>query len=49
MIAVNLDGKVLSLRDGNHRLEALQRLDYKQCWVIIWDSESMENLMKWTL
>ncbi len=47
LIAANVAGK-LSLRDGNHRLEALQRMNYKQFWVIIWDSDSMENLLKWT-
>ena len=29
----------LSVRDGNHRLEALRRAGYDKFWVIIWDNE----------
>ncbi|ERJ12671.1 ParB N-terminal domain-containing protein [Haloplasma contractile] len=35
----------LSIRDGNHRHEALKREGIKQCWVIIWD-EDEERLQR---
>jgi len=35
LIIHDLDG-TLSVRDGNHRLEAFQRLGWRTCWVIIW-------------
>lgn len=40
-------GDHLSVRDGNHRLEALKRAGFSLYWVIIWDNESPENLEKW--
>ncbi|SEN96133.1 hypothetical protein [Paenibacillus sp. OV219] len=43
LIVQLVDGH-LSIRDGNHRHEAMQRLDFADCWVILWDSESKENL-----
>ncbi len=47
LIAANVNG-TLSVRDGNHRLEALIRENIKKFWVIIWDSNSPENLKKWS-
>ncbi len=40
LIAEYRDG-VLSVRDGNHRHEAIRRKGWRTCWVIIWyNSES---------
>lgn len=35
----------LSIRDGNHRHEALRRLGYESCYVLLWydDSEAWAN------
>jgi hypothetical protein len=35
LIASYEDG-VLSVRDGNHRHEALRRAGYRQFWTIVW-------------
>jgi hypothetical protein len=43
LILMNNDGE-LSLRDGNHRMEALLREKIKEYWVIIWDNECFQNL-----
>lgn len=43
LIVQNIDGE-LSVRDGNHRLEALIREGYEEFWTIIWDSERQDNL-----
>ena len=45
MIAENRNG-VLSVRDGNHRMGALERLKIDKCYVIVWDDSSVENIMK---
>ncbi|WP_422661291.1 hypothetical protein ACK8P5_12725 [Paenibacillus sp. EC2-1] len=39
LIAENRNG-TFSIRDGNHRLGALE----KKCYVIIWDNNSLENI-----
>lgn len=46
VIAENRAGR-LSVRDGNHRLEALAREGRRSCWTIIWDSEDPANLIEW--
>lgn len=43
LIAENRNG-VFSIRDGNHRLGALQKLKKEKCFVIIWDDISIENI-----
>jgi len=43
LIASN-DKGILSLRDGNHRLEAMRREGIEEYWVIIWDNQSTENI-----
>ncbi|MBT2765887.1 hypothetical protein [Paenibacillus sp. ISL-20] len=45
LIAENRNG-VLSVRDGNHRFGALERLKRDKCHVIVWDDCSVENIMK---
>ncbi|MBO7744576.1 ParB N-terminal domain-containing protein [Paenibacillus sp. MWE-103] len=46
LIAQAADGK-LSIRDGNHRHEALRRTGASSCWTIVWGSESREELAPW--
>lgn len=36
LIVHHIDGK-LSVRDGNHGLEAMTREGFKEFWVIVWD------------
>jgi hypothetical protein len=43
LIVQNINGE-LSVRDGNHRLEALRREGYDEFWVIIWHSEKQDDL-----
>ena len=43
LIASN-DKGILSLRDGNHRLEAMRREEIEEYWVIIWDNQCIENI-----
>ena len=38
----------LIVNDGNHRLEAMKREGIEKCWVIIWESNSAENLQLWS-
>jgi hypothetical protein len=38
---------ILSVRDGNHRLEAMRREGYSAYWVIVWDNEDRRNISKW--
>lgn len=38
LIAENKEDK-LTIRDGNHRLEAMSRLGIKECWVIVWTTD----------
>lgn len=45
LIAENREGS-LSVRDGNHRLGALQKLNKEKCHVIIWDDRSVGNILK---
>lgn len=45
LIAENREGS-LSVRDGNHRLGALQKLNKEKCYVIIWDDRSVGNILK---
>ncbi|EBK2059985.1 ParB N-terminal domain-containing protein [Paenibacillus timonensis] len=45
LIAENREGS-LSIRDGNHRLGALQKLKKEKCFVVIWDDSSVENILK---
>ncbi|MBM7564214.1 ParB N-terminal domain-containing protein [Paenibacillus sacheonensis] len=45
LIVQAVDGR-LSVRDGNHRHEALRRLGEAACWVILWGSESQEALAR---
>jgi len=45
LIAENRNGS-LSIRDGNHRLGALQRLNKEKCFLIIWDDNGVDNILK---
>ncbi|GIP30531.1 hypothetical protein J23TS9_56610 [Paenibacillus sp. J23TS9] len=45
LIAENREGS-LSVRDGNHRLGALQKLIKEKYYVVIWDDSSVENILK---
>jgi hypothetical protein len=45
LIIQNRNG-LLSVRDGNHRLGALEKLEKEKCHVIIWDDHSLENIKK---
>ncbi|MDT0122410.1 hypothetical protein Q9R46_07150 [Paenibacillus sp. RRE4] len=45
LIAENREG-FLSVRDGNHRLGAFQKLNKEKCYVVIWDDSSVENILK---
>lgn len=45
LIAENRNG-TLSVRDGNHRLGALEKLKRVKCFLIIWDDNSLENILK---
>lgn len=36
----------LTIRDGNHRHEALKRAGMKECWSVFWDSDDLGNLEK---
>ncbi|WP_238322709.1 ParB N-terminal domain-containing protein [Gorillibacterium massiliense] len=47
LIVQHLEGKLI-IRDGNHRHEALRRLHYQNCWVILWDSDNPSNLSRWS-
>lgn len=47
LIIENRNG-LLSVRDGNHRLGALQKLKIETCFVIIWDDNGVENIVKAT-
>lgn len=38
----------LSIRDGNHRHEALRRFGAQACWVILWNTEGEPDLTAWT-
>lgn len=44
LIVENRNG-LLSVRDGNHRLGALQKLKRETCHVIIWDDNGEEAIM----
>ena len=44
LIAENIG--CLKVSDGNHRHEALKREGYTKYWVILWDSDSPDNLSK---
>lgn len=46
LIVENTDGKP-TIRDGNHRIEAMKRENFDKCWVIIWDSNNQDNLNKY--
>ena len=43
LIAENRNG-ALSVRDGNHRLGALQKLNIDKCFLIIWDDNGEDNI-----
>ncbi|GIP17488.1 hypothetical protein J40TS1_31300 [Paenibacillus montaniterrae] len=45
LIAENREG-VLSISDGNHRLGALQNLQKEKCYLIVWDDNSIENILR---
>ncbi|MCR8642008.1 hypothetical protein NV379_05000 [Paenibacillus sp. N1-5-1-14] len=45
LIAENRNG-LLSVRDGNHRLGALQKMKREKCYVIVWDDTSVGNILK---
>lgn len=42
LIAENRNG-YLSVRDGNHRLGALQKLNKDKCYLIIWGDKGVED------
>ncbi|MCK4257493.1 MAG: ParB N-terminal domain-containing protein [Halanaerobiales bacterium] len=46
LIVENIEGKLI-ISDGNHRWEAMKRENFEKCWVIIWDSDSEDNLQKY--
>lgn len=35
-LIVAYDQGILTVRDGSHRLEAMRRLVWQRCWVLIW-------------
>jgi len=41
LIVWYLDG-IFSIADGNHRFEALKRLNYKKYWIIIWFEKQID-------
>ncbi len=43
LIAHHINGK-LSVRDGNHRLGAMELDKIDDCWVIVWDDDKPFNL-----
>lgn len=43
LIAQHTEGKLI-INDGNGRHEALKRLQHTSCWVILWDSDNLNNL-----
>lgn len=43
LIAQHIDGR-LSVRDGNHRLGAMERDQFEDCWVIVWDDHETFDL-----
>ncbi len=43
LIVQNTQGKLI-VNDGNHRIEAMKRENIQKCWVIIWESDSEENI-----
>ncbi|SYX83959.1 conserved protein of unknown function [Paenibacillus alvei] len=45
LIAENRNG-CISIRDGNHRLGALQKLKKDKCYLIIWDDNGVNNILK---
>lgn len=45
LIAENRNGS-FSVRDGNHRLGALQKLNIEKCYVSIWDDRSVDHILK---
>ena len=47
LIVQHHEGKLI-VRDGNGRHEALKRLDHKNCWVILWDSDNPNGLSSWS-
>lgn len=52
LIAQHING-TFSVRDGNHRLGAMEKLGRKSCHVVIWDDENSENIWqslgKWSI
>ncbi|WP_160036404.1 ParB N-terminal domain-containing protein [Paenibacillus sp. An7] len=45
LIAENRNGYI-SIRDGNHRLGALQKLKKDKCHILIWDDHGVCNIVK---
>ncbi len=45
LIAETRNGS-LSIRDGNHRLGALQKLNKEKCFLIIWDDNGEDNILR---
>ncbi|TJY41013.1 hypothetical protein E5161_14985 [Cohnella pontilimi] len=43
LIVQHHEGELI-ISDGSHRHEAMRRLNYKECWVIIWDSDNQNGL-----
>lgn len=43
-LIIENQGGVLSVRDGNHRMGALEKLDRKSCPVLIWDDAGVEHI-----
>ncbi|WP_152392738.1 ParB N-terminal domain-containing protein [Paenibacillus guangzhouensis] len=44
LIAENRNGS-LSVRDGNHRLGALQKLNIDKCYLIIWGDNGVDDIL----
>lgn len=46
LIVQHQSGKLI-INDGNHRYEAMKRLGFKECWVILWDTKTPEHINKY--
>ena len=45
-LIVNHSNGYLEVNDGNHRIEALRRQGASKIWVVLWDSDDPNNLVK---
>lgn len=42
-LIASYDGGILSVRDGNHRHEALRRAGFRQYWTIVWFNDPKDR------